>query len=138
MSENTANVEIVYSAGRIRYVKADLMEMDLVPLRALLRERVHHTIEVEIYPILLGKKKMPPGFGLQPQLIYEAWQERGLPSDGDDFDWAREYLELARRLRDGEEVKLSKRAGTPLLTVRICHTVVATQKVFRWNITPAL
>jgi nitroreductase len=106
MGDNTTNVEIIYSAGRIKYVRADLMKMEPVPLRALLRERIHHTIEVEIYPILLGKKKMPTVFGLQPQLIYEVWQERGLPEEGDDFIWARKYLALARRLRDGEEVKL--------------------------------
>ena len=106
-------MEITYRAGRIKYAKDDLMKMDPVPLRALLRERVHHTIEVEIYPILLGKKKLPPGFGLQPQLIYEVWLERGLPEDGDDLDWAREYLELARRLRDGEEVKIDVPPPTP-------------------------
>ena len=111
--EAEVNMEITYRAGRIKYVKADLMKMDPVPLRALLRERVHHTIEVEIYPILFGKKKMPPDFGLQPQLIYEVWLERGLPMDGDDLDWVREYLELARRLREGGEVKIDIPPPTP-------------------------
>jgi hypothetical protein len=40
------------------YTREDLMAMEPVCLRALFRERVHHTIEVELYPILLGRKKI--------------------------------------------------------------------------------
>ena len=99
-------VKISLRGGGKEYTKADLMKMEPVLLRSLFRERIHHTIEVEIYPILLGKKKMPPGFGLQPQLIYDVWKERGFSDEGDDFEWAKKYLDYARRMRNGEKVKI--------------------------------
>ena len=47
--------------GIIFYVN---MQMDPVPLRALLREQTHHTIEVPLYPTLLKEKGKPiKGFG---------------------------------------------------------------------------
>ncbi len=95
------------------YTKADLMVMDPVLLRALFRERVHHTIEVEIYPILLGRKKLPPGFGLQPQLILDVWRERGFADDAPDFEWGKKYLALAERLRAGEKVEMDEPLPVP-------------------------
>jgi hypothetical protein len=41
----------VFRIGGDPYTREDLMKMDPVCLRALYRERVHHTIEVEIYPV---------------------------------------------------------------------------------------
>jgi len=95
------------------YTKEDLMTMDPVLLRALFRERTHHTIECEIYPILLGKKKLPPGLGLQPQLILDVWKERGLPDDAPDFEWGKKYLALAEKLRAGEKVEIDEPLPTP-------------------------
>ena len=75
----------IYRIGGDDYTREDLMKMDPVCLRALFRERVHHTIEVEIYPILLGRKKMPRNFGLQAELILEVWKARGFSDGGEDF-----------------------------------------------------
>ncbi|UCC40724.1 MAG: nitroreductase family protein [Candidatus Aminicenantes bacterium] len=91
-----------------KYTREDLMKMDPVCLRALFRERIHHTIEVDIYPVLLGKKKIRGKLGLQPQLILDAWKNRGLPDDDTDFEWGKRYLELAERLRDGEEITIEE------------------------------
>jgi nitroreductase len=88
------------------YTREDLMKMDPILLRALLRERVHHSIECEMYPILLGRKKMPSGFGLQVELILDVWLERNLPKEGDDFDWVMENVEAARKMRAGEKPEI--------------------------------
>ena len=103
----------VFRIGGDDYTKEDLMEMDPVCLRALFRERVHHTIEVEIYPILLGRKKMPANFGLQTELILEVWKDRGFPDDGEDFQWGKKYMGLAARMRAGEEVEIEVALPTP-------------------------
>lgn len=92
------------------YTREDLMNMDPVYLRALFRERIHHTIEVNIYPIVLGKKKLPPNFGLQPQLILDVWKARGLSDDDADFEWGKKYLALAAKLRVGEKVAFEETA----------------------------
>ncbi len=106
-----ANTRVWWMYGE--YTKENLMKMDPVMLRAILHERTHHTIEVEIYHIRLGRKPMPSGFGLQPQLIYEVWRERGLPEDSDDIRWVKQYLELARKMRHGEKVDLNIPAPVP-------------------------
>ncbi len=96
-----------------KYTADDLRSMDPACLRALFRERVHHTIEVLIYPILLGERKVPAHFGCQPELILKIWRERGLPETGPDFDWGREYICLARDLREGRSVQLPAEVPAP-------------------------
>lgn len=95
------------------YAREDLMKMDPVCLRALFRERIHHTIEVEIYPVMLGMKKVPSHFGLQPQLILDIWKERGFSDEGSDFHWGKKYLQLAEKLRLGEKVEIEEACPTP-------------------------
>jgi len=95
------------------YTREDLTEMDPVLLRALFRERIHHTIEVYLYPIMLGRRKVPPAFGLQPQLIYDVWKERGFSDEAPDFEWGKRYLELAARLRAGEAVSVHEPLPSP-------------------------
>lgn len=108
-AESVKSVRWIYG----RYSREDLMKMDPVCLRALFRERIHHTIEVEIYPILIGRKKRPPRFGLQPQLILDVWKERGFPDDGEDFEWGKKYLKLAAKLRAGEKVEIDEALPSP-------------------------
>jgi nitroreductase len=96
-----------------RYTREDLMRMDPVCLRALFRERVHHTIEVHIYPILLGEKKIPPRFGRQVEVILNVWKQRGLPENDPDIAWGKNYLNLATKLREGREVTIDERIPAP-------------------------
>ena len=96
--------KIKYYAGPT-YEKGDLMQLEPELLRALLRERVHHNIEVPFYNIMTkwdGKPK--PNFGLQAQLAYDVWKDRGLPMNEDDIKWAKEYCDLARKVRNGENI----------------------------------
>jgi len=98
----------VFRIGGEDYTRKDLMKMEPVCLRALFRERVHHTIEVEIYPILLGRKKMPRNFGLQAELILDVWKSRGFSDEGEDFQWGKQYIDLAKKMRAGKKVKLDE------------------------------
>ncbi|SDE37795.1 nitroreductase family protein [Sporomusa acidovorans] len=92
--------------GGPAYEKEDLMKMEPALLRALLRERVHHTIEVPLYPTLVrGQKKPISAFGLQAQMVYDAWKEKGLIDDAPDILWSKEYLALAQKVRDGVKIE---------------------------------
>lgn len=95
------------------YTRQDLMEMEPVCLRALLRERVHHTIEVLIYPIILGRKKMPAQFGLQPKLIMDVWTARGFGDEDEDLLWCKKYIALAEDMRAGKKVQLEESLPVP-------------------------
>ena len=103
----------VWRVGDVEYTRGDLMKMEPVGLRALFRERVHHSIEVNLYPILLGRKEVPPRFGLQAELIYDVWKERGLSDEGDDFEWGKQNMAIAAKLRAGEEVELDEALPAP-------------------------
>ena len=85
------------------YSKADLRELSPEALGGVLRERVHHMIEVPLYPTLLrGKDKAIPNFGEQAQMVFDVWRERGLPEDTPDILWVKDYLAVAERIRAGE------------------------------------
>jgi nitroreductase len=90
-----------------KYTREDLLGMDPVCLRALFRERVHHTIEVDIYPVILGQKKPRPRMGREPEIILDVWRERDLPEDEPDWVWGKTYIALAQKLREGEEIEIS-------------------------------
>lgn len=103
----------VFRYGGDDYTRQDLLAMNEVCLRALFRERVHHTIEVEIYPILTGKKKMPPTFGNQANLLLQVWRDRGLPETDDDLVWCLRYIDLANQLRAGKDVVIEEALPEP-------------------------
>jgi nitroreductase len=89
------------------------MAMEPSCLRALFRERIHHTIEVPIYPILVGDKKATPNFGTQAQLCWDVWLERGFPVNDPDMQWGKQYLDLAAKIRAGEKVEIDEPLPEP-------------------------
>jgi len=100
--------------GGAKFKKEDLMKLEPILLRALLRERAHHNIEVPLYPTLLKWKGNPmPTFGLQTQLVFDAWRERGLPEDAPDIEWVKEHLAIAEKIRAGEKPELDEPLPTP-------------------------
>lgn len=105
--------KIQYHGGP-SYQKEDLMNLDPELLRALLRERVHHNIEVPFYSLIRkwdGKPK--PNFGLQAQLALDVWKERGLTEDEEDIQWAEEYCGLAHKVRGGEKIEWERLPHKP-------------------------
>jgi nitroreductase len=88
------------------YTEEQLMEMKPDDLRAILHERTHHTVEVLIYRILNGTRKMPEDFGVVAEYLLGLWKKRGLPIDPPDIRWCIWYVDLARRMSNGEKVEL--------------------------------
>jgi len=95
------------------FSRDDLMKMDPVILRGIIRERTHHTIEVLIYRILKGKMKVPESFGETVRFLLEVWKKRRLPTDAPDLKWAQNYLDLASMLRKGEKVTIHTELPSP-------------------------
>jgi len=82
--------------------------MDMKPddLRGVFHERTHHTIEVYIYRILKGEMELPEGYGVVAEYLLGIWKKRGLPLDPPDIQWCIKYIDYARRMREGEKLKL--------------------------------
>ncbi|MEW5913567.1 MAG: nitroreductase family protein [Thermodesulfobacteriota bacterium] len=108
-SQDSESVRWLYG----EYNRQDLEAMDPVCLRALLRERVHHTIEVELYPALTGEKQAHAKMGSQVALIWEVWQSRGLPTEEPDLQWCQQYLDIAAKVRAGEKVQIDEALPEP-------------------------
>ena len=101
---------VTVSRPKNKLTREDLFKLEPTCLRAFMRERTHHTIEVELYPILLGRKKCPSVFGLEPELMWEVMEERGLLDGGDDLKWCKRYIDIAKDMRAGKKVDI----GEPL------------------------
>jgi nitroreductase len=91
----------------------ELMEVDPMVLRAIVHERTHHTIEVNMYRIMAGKRGMQPNFGETAELLLDIWKRRGLPTDAPDIRWCLNYIGLARMLRTGGELELDTELPEP-------------------------
>lgn len=95
------------------YTKDDLLSFKPDDLRAVLHERVHHTIEVYIYRILNGEMEIPDDFGKVGEYLLGLWEERGLSMDQPDIKWCQRYVDLAGRLREGENVEIDEELPIP-------------------------
>ena len=88
------------------YSEEQLMDMKPDDLRGVFHERTHHTIEVYIYRILKGEMELPEGYGVVAEYLLGIWKKRGLPLEPPDIQWCIKYIDYARRMREGEKVKL--------------------------------
>ena len=96
------------------HTKEDLMQMEPEVLGGVIRERVHHTIEVPLYPTLVRwKDKSIPNFGEQAQLAFDVWRERGLSEDTPDMDWVKRHLVIAEKIRAGEKPEVEEPLPEP-------------------------
>ncbi len=90
--------------GFREYTEEDIRQLDEASLRGLLHERTHHNIEVPLYPILRKWPGKPiAGFGMQAQIVFDAWRERRYSEDNPDIQWCKRYLEIAAQVRAGKK-----------------------------------
>jgi nitroreductase len=96
-----------------KYSRQSLLAMDPDLLRAVIRERAHHTVEGYVYRALSGDRKLPVTFGKRLRQLLDVWEKRGLPTETDDLRWAKQLLELGQALSDGKTVDLGTEAVNP-------------------------
>jgi len=114
LEEVTMDKAVTVISGGIEYTRERMMQLDDVSLRGLLHERVHHAIEVPIYPTVMNWKGAgTAGFGLQAQAVFDVWRARGLPEDEEDIAWVRRYLDIAEQVRVGSKPEFDEETATP-------------------------
>jgi len=109
-----------YKIGVRVFSKKDLMEIPVDVLRAVLRERTHHTVEVYIWDAANG---VPPSDWLGPppaQLgdetkpLLAAWVERGLPiTNLPDVEYAVDMLWLSDEINSGRTPPINSKHPEP-------------------------
>ncbi len=97
----------------VDYSRESVMALDPTSLRAMITERGHHTVEIQLYEALAKGKSLAPTVGDMVRDLLAAWKERGLPLEGSDLLWAASLLEMAERVKKGEAVSLSGFAWKP-------------------------
>lgn len=97
----------------VDYTKADPWTMDPTPLRAVIRERGHHTIEIQLYEAIAKGKTLPPETGERVKELLSVWESRGFPTDHPDLVYVKALVAMAERVKKGERVDLSDFAWKP-------------------------
>ncbi len=109
------------------YSSDDLMRLEPEVLGGILRERVHHMIEVPLYPTLRRwKGRSIPNFGEQAQLVFDVWRQRGLPEDTPDMDWVKQHLAIAEKIRVGERPEVDEPLPEPFSEdeMKVVHKLI--------------
>ena len=100
---------------KVDYSRENLMTIHPTTLRAMIVERTHHTVEIQLYEALAKGQALSPERGDNVREMLAIWRERGLPMDPSATDWAWVHglLDMAKRLSKGEELTLSSFAWQP-------------------------
>lgn len=89
-----------------KFTKEEMMKMDPMFLRMHLRERVHHTVEHQLYSAIFGDRKLSPTFGSIAREILDVWEARGLSREEPDIKWIYTLMDLAERVKRGEKAEV--------------------------------
>lgn len=100
---------------KVDYSRENLMAIHPTTLRAMIVERTHHTVEIQLYEALAMGQPLSPGRGDNVREMLAVWRERGLPMElnSPDWAWVHTLLNMAERLSKGQEVDLSPFAWDP-------------------------
>jgi nitroreductase len=91
------------------YAREKLMTIDPVTLRAMIMERCHHMVEIQLYEALAKGRPLRSAKAERVRELLAVWQDRGLPLDWETPDWAwvQAILEMADRASREEPVDLT-------------------------------
>lgn len=116
-----------------------LMQLDEMYLRMYLRERVHHTVEHQLYCAIYGDKEVTKDFGVNAQEILQAWRQRGLPMDYPDIQWIETILFHAQQAREKKIVEHNGYLPRPFTQdeMETVQKLIAERRSYRqWNKDP--
>lgn len=109
-------------------------QMDACLLRAVIREKVHHTVELPLNRALFGDSEIRRDVGVQARKMLAAGKERGLTSDLPDIQWAEGLLTIVDRVLQGERPALEAPFPRPLSPqeFQVVHKLIRTRRSIRW------
>ena len=92
----------------------DFLNMDETEFRARFRERIHHTLEIQLYHQVYRSKKIRPTQADYTKRLMGLWIRRGLSEDLPEYKYASFLTQSADRSAAGEAVDLSPYAPDPV------------------------
>ena len=88
--------------------------MDETEFRARVRERSHHTLEIQVYATAYRHQKLKPNQADYTKHLLELWEKRGLGKNLPEYRYAAFLIDAAEKLVKGEDVDLTPYKPTPV------------------------
>lgn len=98
----------------MRITDEEFLAMDEVEFRARVRERSHHTLEIQVYHAAYRKKPLRKEQPEYAKHLLELWEQRGLSKDLPEYRYTSFLIETAGKLIKGEPVDLTPFTPTPV------------------------
>ena len=98
----------------MRLSDEELLGMDEVEFRARVRERSHHTLEIQVYATAYRGAALRPQQADYTKHLLELWVKRGLSTDLPEYRYAAFLVETADKISKGEKVSFEEFKPTPV------------------------
>ncbi len=81
-----------------------LAALDKEVLRAVIRERTHHTLEIPLYQTLRGERKINPELGDTVKKLLKIWETHHVTDECPDIQYVNKLLQITESLKQGKKV----------------------------------
>lgn len=98
----------------MRLTDEEFLAMDEAEFRARVRERSHHTLEIQAYAAAYRHGTLNPNQADYTKRLLNLWEKRGLSKDLPEYRYALVLIDAADKLSRGEKVDLSIYQPTPV------------------------
>lgn len=99
--------EVAFDLSQFDLSREKYLELEEAEFRARFRERIHHTLEIQTYAALYSGQKLSESQTRTVENLIALWQERGIPTDRPDYQWAQRVLSFAKSAQEGKKADLS-------------------------------
>lgn len=117
----------------------ELQELDPQLLRAVIREKAHHTVEFPLYQALFADGRLSPRVGNSLAQLLAVWAERQLPEHHADIHWSYTLLRVVEEAKAKEKVTVDEDPLIPLQEREreVVEHLIRTRRSIRvWNDKP--
>ena len=92
----------------------EFLAMDDTEFRARVRERGHHTLEIQVYHAAYRNKKLNPDQADYAKRLLRLWEQKGLSKDLPEYRYVSFLIDSADKLARGEAVDLTPYKPVPV------------------------
>lgn len=100
--------------NNMRITDEEFLAMDEVEFRARVRERSHHTLEIQVYHAAYRNKPLRKEQPEYAKHLLKLWEQRGLSKDLPEYKYTSFLIDAAGKLIKGESVDLTPFTPTPV------------------------
>jgi len=93
---------------RMDLTREEYLALDPVEFRARFRERVHHSLEIQTYAAIDSGKRLGEAQTNKVKGLMQIWEEKGIPKDAPDYQWASELVCFAEICQGEKKVDLTR------------------------------